>query len=160
VYLKGIYGVPFGRVDPAFGRDIGFYIFAMPLLEELRDLSLVLLFLTAAATVAVYWARGSIDFRESPPRISPAPASHLSTLLVLFFLYRSLGFCLGRSGLLLHTNGVVFGLRYVDRILWRPGFWLLVVLAFFAAGLCVPNVRRGGLRLPVVAFIVVFGPGL
>ena len=31
-YLKGLYGVPFGIVEQAFGNDIGFYVFTMPLL--------------------------------------------------------------------------------------------------------------------------------
>ncbi|HUA34396.1 MAG TPA: UPF0182 family protein [Candidatus Binataceae bacterium] len=160
LYLKGFYGVPFGTTDPAFGKDIGFYIFSVPFLEELRDLFLVLLFLMTAATVGVYWSRGSIDFRESPPRISPAAATHLSILLALFFVQRAMSYWLARYGLLLHTDGVVFGLRYVDRILWQPGFWLLVILALAAAGLCLANARTGGLRLPVVAFIIVFGPAL
>src|ERR1039458_5985304 len=31
-YLKGLYGVPFGIAEQAFGNDIGFYVFTMPLL--------------------------------------------------------------------------------------------------------------------------------
>jgi len=54
--------VPFGLKEPAFGLDIGFYIFALPLLEELRDLFLMILVLTAGLTAAVYWARGSLDW--------------------------------------------------------------------------------------------------
>ena len=38
VYLKALYGVPFGLKEPAFGLDVGFYVFTLPLLEELRDL--------------------------------------------------------------------------------------------------------------------------
>ena len=38
VYLKAIYAVPFGIMEPAFDRDIGFYVFTLPLLEEVRDL--------------------------------------------------------------------------------------------------------------------------
>src|SRR5713101_4073932 len=29
VYLKGLYGVPFGVTEPAFGRDVGFYVFSL-----------------------------------------------------------------------------------------------------------------------------------
>jgi uncharacterized protein len=32
VYLKGLYGVPFGLTEQAFGKDVGFYIFRLPLL--------------------------------------------------------------------------------------------------------------------------------
>jgi len=159
-YLKGLYGVPFGIVEQAFGNDIGFYVFTMPLLEEIRDLFLMLIVLAAAIAIAVYWAGGALDFKESPPRVSPGAAGHLSVLLGLFFVQRAMSYWLGRFDLLLHTDGVVFGLRYVDRILWQPGLWLLVALSLAAAVMCMFNAREGGLRIPVAAFVVVFGPAL
>ena len=67
---RRFYAVPFGRSDPAFGHDLGFYVFTLPLLEDWRDLFMLILFLTAVVTGAIYWARGALDFRESPPRIS------------------------------------------------------------------------------------------
>ncbi len=159
-YLKALFGVPFGVGDHAFGRDVGFYVFTLPLLEDLRDLFLMVLFLCAAVAVAIYWARGALDFRESPPRVAPGAAAHLSLLLGLFFLHRALNYWLARYGLPLHTNGVVFGLRYVDHLLWQPGLWLLVGLAVLAAGLCAANLGERGLRLPVIAFVGVFGTSL
>jgi uncharacterized protein len=160
IYLKGVYGVKFGILEQAFGNDVGFYVFTLPLLEELRDLFLLIIVLSAAMAVAVHWARGSLDFRETPPRITPAAAAQGSVLLGLFFVQRAMNYWLARFGLLLHSNGVVFGLRYVDRILWQPGLWLLVALALAAAVICFVNTRESGLRLPVVAFVVVFGPAL
>ena len=95
-YLKGLYGVPFGLSEAAFGRDVGFYIFTLPLLEELRDLFLLIIFLAAAMAAAVYWARGSLDFRESPPRVSSGAAAHLSVMLGLFFIQRAMSYWLSR----------------------------------------------------------------
>jgi uncharacterized membrane protein (UPF0182 family) len=160
VYLKALNGVPFGVKEPAFGRDIGFFIFELPFWEELRDLFLMILVLTAAVTAAIYWARGEIDFRESPPHISRACAVHGSLLLALFFLQRAMSYWLARFELTLHSNGVVFGLRYVDQILWKPGLWVLVALAVVAAGISAANMRERALRLPVAAAVVVFAPSI
>src|SRR5229473_4688620 len=159
-YLKGLYGVPFGLTEQAFGKDVGFYIFSLPLLEEFRDLFMVLVVLAAAMAIAVYWARGALDFKETPPRVTSGAAAQLSVLLGLFFVQRAMSYWLARFDLLLHSNGVVFGLRYVDRILWQPGLWLLVALSLGAAVMCILNARDGGLRIPVAAFVVVFGPAL
>jgi uncharacterized protein len=159
-YLKGLYGVPFGMTEPAFGKDIGFYIFTLPLLEEIRDLFLVIIVLAALAAIGVYWSRGALDFKETPPRVTASAAAQLSVLLALFFVQRAMTYWLGRFDLLLHTDGVVFGLRYVDRILWQPGLWVLVALSLAAAAMCLVNAREGGLRIPVAAFVVVFGPAL
>src|SRR6185437_17040258 len=159
-YLKAFYGVPFGHTDPALGKDFAFYLFTLPLLEDWRDLFMLLLFLTAAVTGVVYWARGALDFRDSPPRISRGAAAHFSVLLAVFFLQRAMNYWLARPELLLHTNGVVYGLRYVDHVLWEPGLWLLVVLSLVAAAVCLANLGQRGLRLPVVAAIVLFAPAI
>jgi uncharacterized protein len=160
VYLKAFYAVPFGIKDPAFDRDIGFYVFTMPLLEELRDLFLIILILAAAVAGAVYWIRGSLDFRESPPQVSPPCAAHLSGLLGIFFIQRAFSYWIARYALTLHSDGVVFGLRYVDHVLWQPGLWLLVVLALIAATICFANVRERGLKLPVAAAALLFAPAI
>ncbi|MGO9606915.1 MAG: UPF0182 family protein [Candidatus Binataceae bacterium] len=160
VYLKGIYGQPFHVTEPAFGHDVGFYVFLLPMLEGLRDLFLLILFFAGAVAAAIYWSRGALDFRETPPRISPAAITHGSILLGLFFVQRAFSFWLSRFGLLLHTNGVVFGFRYVDAVLWRPGLWALAVLALVAAALCFANTSERGLRRLVIAVVVSFGPSL
>lgn len=160
VYLKALKGVPFGLKEPALGRDVGFYVFTLPLLEGLRDLFMLVLFFTTALTGAIYWTRGSLDFRESPPSIAPGCAAHLSVLAGFFFIERALNYWIGRYELLLHSNGIVFGLRYVDHVLWQPGLWLLVALALAAAVICFANARERGLRLPVAAAAIVFGPAV
>ena len=109
---------------------------------------------------AVYWVRGSLDFRESPPQIAGLallicrPCSDCSS----FSAPSATG--LAVSTLLLHSNGVVFGLRYVDHVLWQPGLWLLVVLSLIAAAMCFANVRERGLKLPVAAAALLFAPAI
>ena len=86
--------------------------------------------------------------------------AHLSVLLGLFFVQRAFSYWVDRFGLLLHTNGVVFGLRYVDQVLWEPGLWILVLLSITAAAISFANLGPRGARLPIVAAAIVFGPGL
>ena len=160
VYLKAIYGVKFGITEPAFGKDAGFYVFTLPLLTDLRDLALLLIFLSTAIAAGIYWARGALDFREAPPRISGAAVSQFSVLLGLFFLQRAYTYWLNRFDLLFHTDGVVYGFRYVDDVLWRPGFWLLIALSVAAAILCFSNFSARGARRLVAAAVIVFAPGL
>jgi uncharacterized protein len=160
IYLKGFYAAPFARTDPAFGKNLGFYVFSLPLLEDWRDLFMLILFLTAVVTGIIYWTRGALDFRESPPRISGGAAAHFSVLLAVFFVQRAMNYWLARFELLLHSNGVVYGLRYVDHVLWEPGLWLLVALSLVAAAVSLANLGQRGLRLPVVAAIVLFGPAI
>src|SRR5260370_37279908 len=160
IYLKGIYGVPFGMNEQAFGKDVGFYIFKLPLLEEFRDLFMVLVVLAAAMAIAVYWARGALDFKETPPRVTLGAAAQLSVLLGLFFVQRAMSYWLVHLHLPLPSNGYAFRLRDLERIFLQPGLTLLVALALGAAVMCILNAREAGLRIPVAAFVVVFGPAL
>ncbi len=160
VYLKAFHGVAFHVSDRSFGYDVGFYVFTLPLLESFRDLFLVILFLAAAVGVGIQWMRGGLDFRESPPRITPGAAAHISVILGFFFIQRAYSYWLSRFGLLYHTNGVVYGMRYVDHVLWAPGLWVLVALSIVAAALCFGNTRQHGVRLPIIAFVMVFAPSL
>ena len=42
--LKWFYAVPFGRTDPLFGNDLGFYVFSLPVYELIRDWALLIIF--------------------------------------------------------------------------------------------------------------------
>src|SRR5205814_332172 len=44
----------FGVPDPAFGQDLGFYVFVMPALRAFEGWAFTVLFLSALAAVAVY----------------------------------------------------------------------------------------------------------
>src|SRR5688500_389848 len=51
-WLYFLNGTPFGQRDPVLGRDIGFYIFTLPLLEMLQGLLFLIVLLMAATAVA------------------------------------------------------------------------------------------------------------
>ncbi len=160
VYLKALYATPFNIVDPVYRRDVGFYVFTLPWLEDLRDLILWLVILSAALSGGIYWLRQGVDFTESPPRVSTAATAHLSVLLAVFFVQRAFSYWLGRFELLLHGNGVVYGFRYVDGLLWRPGLWLLIVLSLAAAAMCLANLVERGVRLPLMGALILFIPAV
>jgi uncharacterized membrane protein (UPF0182 family) len=160
VYLKALYATRFDIVDPIYQRDVGFYVFALPWLEDLRDLFLWLIILSGALSVAIYWLRQEIDFTESPPRVSANATAHLSVLLAAFFVQRAFSYWLGRFELLLHGNGVVYGFRYVDRLLWQPGLWLLIILSLAAAAMCLANLGERGVRLPLMGALILFIPAV
>ena len=66
----------FGRLDPVLGYDIGFYIFTLPLIDDIASWLLVLLALSAAASIAIYILGGRLGMT---PRaglfVAPGPAT-------------------------------------------------------------------------------------
>ncbi len=154
--LKWFYAVPFGRPDPLFEKDLGFYVFSLPLYELFRDWALLIVFLSAASAAAIYLLRGDIIYQQAgPPTLSAAAIRHLSALLAIFFLVKAGGYILQRYDLLTSNNGIVFGAAYTDVNLRLPLLIGLAGAAIIAAALCVYNIWLGGLRLPIVAVILV-----
>jgi hypothetical protein len=155
--LKWAFAVPFGKIDPLFGNDLGFYIFTVPLYEAVRDWFVSTLFLASIMALVLHWLRGDILFRQQqPPVLSGAAIRHLSGLLALYFLCKAGNYWLQRYGLLSANSGVVFGAAYTDVHLRLPLLIALACAAFISAALCAYNIWQGGIRLPIAAVVIVF----
>jgi len=160
LFLRWLHAAPFGRTDPVFERDLGFYVFTLPVYDILQSWGFLILFLCAATAGGLYWARGAIEVDDGGPRLAPGVIRHLSVLLVLFFLVKAFDYVLQRYGLLLQDNGIVVGAAYTDVHVRLPLLTGLAGLAVIAAGLCAANVVARGSRLPVAAAVLVFGASL
>jgi len=156
-FLKWFYAAPFGRSDPLFGNDLGFYVFSLPVYELLKDWGILIIFLSAAIAVAIYVVRGEINYQQTGfPTLSGAAIRHLSALLAIFFLLKVSGYILERYDLLTSNNGIVFGAAYTDVHLRLPLLIALAGASLIAAALCAYNVGLAGIRLPIAAVIIVF----
>ncbi|MGO8917533.1 MAG: UPF0182 family protein [Stellaceae bacterium] len=157
VALRFIHQAPYGRSDPVFGKDIGFYLFSLPAYVALKDWMLVTLVFSALVAGAVYWAHGDIAPGDQRRWVSSAAAAHGSVLLGLFFAVKAWSYGLDRFLLLYGDNGVVVGAGYTDIHVELPILWVLVGLACAAALLSWANLRRRTYKLPLAAAVLVFG---
>lgn len=89
LFLKWRYAVPFGRTDPVFAQDLGFYSFSLPVYGAVRNLAFVVVLLAAVSTLTIYVGRGAIDLTHGVPQMQPQMMRHLSVLLALFFLVKA-----------------------------------------------------------------------
>jgi len=72
---------PFGLVDPLFNRDVGFYVFSLPLYRWLYGGVLSVGILTFITTALYYLTNRGIDFIAGRPVVSRRAWTHLSLLL-------------------------------------------------------------------------------
>ena len=157
LFLKWRYAVPFERVAPVLGHDLGFYIFALPVYGVVRDWALLIIILAALSATGVYWGRGAIDLQPGFPQLGAPVIRHLSALVSLFFLVKAGDYLLQRYALLLSNNEIVFGAAYTDVQVRLPLLLGLAGLSLIATALCAANLVFLSIRLPVVAAVVVFG---
>ena len=159
--LKWLYGASFGRPDPLFGHDLGFYVFSLPVYELLRDWGTTIIFWSAVLALTIYWLRGDIIYQPSGfPSLSPAAIRHLSALLAVYFLIKAAGTILDRYDLLTSNNGVLFGAAYTDVHLRLPLLVSLAAASLLAAALCAFNIWSASMRLPILAVALVFAVSL
>ncbi|MPZ29981.1 MAG: UPF0182 family protein [Rhodospirillales bacterium] len=157
VVLRFLYQVPYGESEPAFGQDIGFYLFSLPAYVALKNWLLLVLLFSAALAGTVYWVQGDIELDPPPRRLSPAVIAHGSALLGLFFVLKAASYVLDRYLLLYSDNGVVVGAGYTDLHVRLPVLWLLIGLALACAVACWVNVRRRIWKIPAAALVLLFG---
>jgi len=155
--LRFLYQVPYGQTDPLFGKDIGFYLFSLPVYTAVKNWMLLILALSSAMAGAVYFLHGDIDPDHWPWRISSAAIAHGSALLGLWFAVKAWSYVLDRYLLLYDDNGVVVGAGYTDSHVVLPVLWLLVGFSVVAAVVAWTNVRRRIYRPAIAASVLVFG---
>ena len=140
-----------GLSEPIFGRDAGFFVFALPLLLQGLSLALALVFLLLALCLAGYSATGAIRMSGRRPHVSSAALRHLGWLAFGFFAILAVRLWLARYILLISgTSGFqgIFG--YTDLNARLPALQGVAALTLFAACTFIAAVLRRRVRLAVV----------
>ncbi|MGH7602859.1 MAG: UPF0182 family protein [Gemmatimonadaceae bacterium] len=165
--LKAFDGVPVGKRDPLFGRDISFYLFQLPLISTILGTLITLTFLSLAAAALMYWLRNDLILPPRRAAAKPKAARHLGLLLVFLFLLLGVRHWLvGTADLLYSTTGPLLGSSYTDVRVALPGLYVTAVAAFLGAAWVVAGIARGKLVWNAVwaigfyAVVSVFARGL
>jgi uncharacterized membrane protein (UPF0182 family) len=165
---------PVGIADPVFGRDISFYLLALPLYDDIVDFVIGILGLTIAAWIVIgMTAGGTLAFvnRLAPQTpflmegsvvvLTPRPRQRADwtgwirqglVLAASFCITLAVSRFLARYHLVLNGHSkVVAGASYTDVNFWLPGYDLivacwLVAAAILALAAAAPRIRGWLLR--------------
>ena len=138
--LRYLHQVPYGQTDPQFGKDIGFYLFSLPVYVAVKDWLLLVLVVAVAIAGAIYFVLGAIDLDRGTRRIASTAVAHGSALLGFGLALKAWSYVLDRYLLLYNDNGVVVGAAYTDVHVELPVLWVLVAFSAIAAVLAWANV--------------------
>jgi hypothetical protein len=148
--LKFLNASEFGRVDPIYQRDIGFYLFRLPLYEGIQDWLVALLVCSLLVSVPIYVLKGKVKTRGSwQTFISGRAKAHISALLAGIAVLFAIDFWLERYDLLYSGNGVVFGAGYTDTHAVVVALWVMSAIALAVGTLFVVSMWRSSLALPL-----------
>jgi hypothetical protein len=135
VILKYFQATEFNLSDPIYSKDLGFYLFRLPLYKDLQNWLIVLLIagLITATTVYLFKGAVSIDWRWKSLKIdrqwqrllTKKLKIHLSFLLATIAFLIAVDFWLERYDLLYSPQGVVWGAGYTDTHARLFAYWVM-----------------------------------
>jgi len=124
--------LPFEISDPIFNRDVGFYIFELPIYQFLQGWFMSLFLVAIVGIIPIYLINQLPDIQRGRWRIQDGPEfrKHLAILGGLFLSIWALGYWFDIYRLLYSPGGVVFGAAYTDM---NASIWALRVQLLFMA---------------------------
>lgn len=144
-------GVATSDVDPQFGVDTGFYLFAMPFYSiALAFISAVLL-LSLLITALVSYLYGSVRIGQGELRISKPARIQLAVIAGLYLLVQAASLWLDRFKTLTTPDDRITGAAYTGVNATIPGLGILAIISALVAILFFVTAVIGRWRFPLAA---------
>ncbi|MBF0558697.1 MAG: UPF0182 family protein [Nitrospirae bacterium] len=134
----------FGKMEPVFNKDVGFYVFTLPFINVLAGFAESVFFYSVILTAAMYFLEGlffgsgalyeqygnlrRISFKSLVEPFLHRLITHLSLLSVAGALIIMLNTLVSRWELLYSHRGVVFGAGWTDLNVQLPAYNILIVV--------------------------------
>ena len=133
-WLQFQHAVPFGQLDPLYGRDVSFYVFTLPFLDLARNLALAVVVLSLIGSTVAYVVSGTLVLDPAQGLVIGAAARrHLGLIVVSLFLLLAWGAYLDVPRMLTTPAGIIHGASYVDVVLRQGVFYGLVGVSLLGA---------------------------
>ena len=152
-------GGSFGRTDPVFGLDYGFYVFRLPFFTHVTGVILTSLVLSMFLVVGMSLALRSVSIQHNHVTTAPAVRRHAFTLAGITLAVYAVSIHLSTYALVLHNGHLLFGASYTDLHATLPLLHLMTVLCALSALAFVINGLARGWKASAVTFGVLVATG-
>jgi uncharacterized membrane protein (UPF0182 family) len=159
-FLRFLNQAPFGVSDPLFNRDVGFYVFTLPVYHFTQGWLLTTLLMTLIGVIVIYFFAQLHNLREGEIIVLPHVRLHVSALGATLFAVIAWGHQLATFDLLYSPRGVAFGASYTDVHGELPALQAMFWLAIIIAATLLANVVLRRLWLPLIGVGVWMAVGL
>lgn len=149
IFLKFENSVSFGISEPVFGKDVGFYIFTLPLLDFIQGWVLSSGIAILVVTLLVYFV--NFNLRGVGFLFTDGFKIQLSVIGAIIMFTMAGGHWLSRWELLFSDGGAVYGAAFADITAKMPALLILTIIAAVAGVLMLVNAYQRGLRVLIGA---------
>ncbi|MDQ1519335.1 MAG: uncharacterized protein QOI55_408, partial [Actinomycetota bacterium] len=143
--------VSFHKKDPQFHKDLGFYVFRLPFMQFAVGWTFAALLVVLLVTAVFHYVNGGIRLQSPFQRVTPQVKVHLSVILALMALTKTVQYYLARYELMFSHRGAVDGPGYTDIKAQLPALNFLMIISIAAAVLFIANIFRRGWVFPIIA---------
>ncbi len=134
--LQFLHRTPFGVTDPVFHRDVGYYVFTLPVIAGAIGLATAVTTFALLATIGLYVLRRDIVVFGRQVTVEPSARLHLAALIALLFVLLAVRVYFVRlPDLLYSTTGPLVGASYADLHAQLTGLRLAGLAALASAAL-------------------------
>ncbi|WP_165165421.1 UPF0182 family protein [Corynebacterium qintianiae] len=151
-------GGSFGTTDPQFGRDLGFYAFALPGIAFLVGMLSMLLIVAFLVGLVAHYLLGGIRIGSQVSgvrgHISRSARIQLAVTAGLWMLLKAVNYWLERYTLLYQENDIFTGASYTAINATLPAKIALMVIAVIVAAAFFVSIVYKDFRIPVLATVL------
>ncbi|OZM69943.1 membrane protein [Amycolatopsis antarctica] len=155
-------GTNFGKTDPEFGNDIGFYAFDLPLYNWLLGWAFIAVALAFVAALVAHYLFGGIRLAGKGGQIAGPARVQLSIIAGVFVLLKGLEYFLDRYALLLSDrNAPLFtGATFTDLNAVLPAKLILLCISVLCAVAFFAGAFLRNVQLPAIALVLMILSGV
>jgi uncharacterized membrane protein (UPF0182 family) len=140
--LQFLHRTPFGVTDPIFGRDVGYYVFTVPVVGSVLGFLTALTLIALLGSIALYVLRRDVVLLGRRVTVEPSARWHIAGLIAFLFVLAALRVYFVRiPGLLYSTTGPLVGASFADLHAKLFGLRFAGVAAVVAAALVLWGTR-------------------
>jgi uncharacterized protein len=154
-YLKFRDAVPFGSADELFGRDIGFYVFGLPMYRSLYFAAAAVIGLCLAGSLFIYVVRQQCGIDGRRIAVSPGARAHLLTLLGLLIGSGYFYFQFKMYGMVVGGGHIVNGAGYADIHYYIPMLKAMRFVSLISAVFIFCNIWMRTLKFAVAGLVFI-----
>ncbi|RRQ14619.1 UPF0182 family protein [Corynebacterium bovis] len=162
--LMAVNAREFGRQDPQFHHDLGFYAFILPALQLVLTTLVTVVVVGFVVNLAAHYLLGSIT--TGNPRVgekasvSVAARRQLAVIAGVFMLLKAVDYWFQRYSLLNNEHGTFTGGSYTDINAVLPARILLLIVSVFVAAMFFASIVLRDLRIPGLAVVLMIVAGV
>ena len=151
--------ISFGVDDPLFGRDVGFYVFILPMINYLQGWLVFAAILSIGLSLLSYYTDRSITRGETQWELTGVVTSHLSAAISVVVLLIAWGYYLKEFDLLYASGGLISGAGYSEANFQLFAYRAMSIISVILAILLIYNTYFKNWKLPLYGAIA-FGAAL